>query len=87
MIEDGRAPGQRKLGQPRARCRVLGLVVEPRPHGIELPQPGEEIGVLRPPSRERLEEVVMAVDEARRNDGAVEIDHLLGLRRRTVADR
>ncbi len=87
VVEDGRAAGQRELGQPRTSRRVLGLVVEPRPHGIELAQPREEIGLLRPRPRERLEEMVMRVDEARRDDGAGEIDHLVRLRRRTGADR
>ena len=87
VVEDGRAAGQRELGQPGASRCVLGLVVEPRPHGIELAQPGEEIGVLRPRPSERLEEVVMRVDEARRDHRAGEIDDLVRLRRRTVTDR
>ena len=31
VVEDGRAAGERELGEPRARRRVLGLRVDPRP--------------------------------------------------------
>ena len=42
VVEDRRAPGERELREPRARGGVLGLLVDPGPHGVELPQPLEE---------------------------------------------
>ena len=80
VVEHGRAAGQRELGEPRARGGVLGLGVDPRPHGIQLAEPGEEVGVLRAGAREGLVQVVMGVDEARCDDGATEVDALVGLR-------
>ena len=50
--------------------------------GIERAQPAEELGVLRGRhgARERLEEVVMRVDEPRQHDHAAAVDHLVGRR-------
>ena len=65
VVEDGRAAGERELGEAGARGGVEHLVVDPRPDRVERPQPGEEVGVLRPGAREGLVEVVVGVDEAR----------------------
>ena len=82
MVEHGRAARQGELGEPGARRRVLRLRVDPRPHRIELAQPAEQVGLLRAGARERLVEVVVRVDEARRDDRAVEVDALVRLRLR-----
>ena len=74
VVEDGRAAGERELRDARARRRVLGLGVEPRPERVQLPQPREEVRLLRPRPRERLEQVVVGVDEPRRDDRAAR-DH------------
>ena len=73
VVEDGRATRQRELGQAGARCGVEHLGVDPRPDRIERAQPGEEVGILRVGARERLVEVVMGVDEARRDDGLAQV--------------
>ena len=48
VVEDGRAAGERELREPGARRRVLRLGVDPRPDGIELAEPREEVRLLRP---------------------------------------
>ena len=70
VVEHRRAARERELGEAGARGGVLRLGVDPRPDRVELAQPGEEVGLLRPGARERLVEVVVRVDEARRDDGA-----------------
>ena len=87
MVEHGRAARQRELGEARARRRVLRLGVDPRPHRVQLAQPGEEVGLLRPGAREGLVQVVVGVDQARRDDGAVQVDALLRVRLGAAADR
>ena len=82
VVEDRGAARQRQLGQARARGGVLGLGVDPRPHRIELAQPGEQIGLLRPGPGERLVQVVVRVDEPGRDERAGEVDALVGLGRR-----
>ncbi len=79
VVEDRRAARERELGQSRARRGVLGLGVEAGPHRIQLDEPLEERGVLRAGSRERLVEVVVRVDEARRDDRAAEVEAIAGL--------
>ena len=74
VVEDGRAAGERQLGEPRARGCVLRLRVDPGPDRIQLAEPREEVGLLGPRAREGLVEVVVRVDEARRDDGAAEVD-------------
>ena len=73
VVEDGAAARERELREPGTGGGVLGLGVDPAPDGIELLQPGEEIGLLRPRTGERLEQVMVRVDERRREDGAAEI--------------
>ena len=87
VVEDGRAPGERELCEPGARRRVLGLGVDARPHRVELAEPGEEVGLLRPSARQRLVQVVVRVDEPRRDDRAAEVDPLVRVRLRAAPDR
>ena len=63
VVEDGRAAGERELGEAGAGRGVHHLLVDPRPDRVERPQPREEVGVLRPGAREGLVEVVVGVDE------------------------
>ncbi len=65
VVEDRCRAGERKLGEPGAGGGVLGLGVDPRPHGVERRQPVEEVGLLRPRARQVLVQVVVGVDEAR----------------------
>src|SRR5204863_248795 len=78
VVEDGRAPRQRELCETATRGRVHHLVVDPRPDRVERLQPGEEVGVGGPGARERLVEVVVGVDEARRDHGAAQVFAALG---------
>ena len=87
VVEDGRAAGERQLGEPRARGGVLRLRVDPRPHGVQLAEPGEEVGLLRPRAGKGLVEVVMGVDEPRRHDGAADVDSSLVRRLLARPDR
>jgi hypothetical protein len=41
VVEDGRAAGERELGQTGAGGGVLGLSVDPGPDRVERLQPGE----------------------------------------------
>ena len=79
VVEDGRAARERELGEAGARGSVLGLGVDPGPRRIELAQPAEEVSLLRAGTGECLVQVVVGVDEARRDDGAAEVDALVGL--------
>ena len=85
VVEDGRAAGEHQLRDAGARRRVLRLGVDPRPRRVELDEPLEEGGLLRAGARERLVEVVVRVDEARRDDRAAQRDALVRLRRRAAA--
>ena len=86
VVEDRRAAGERELGEPGARGRVLRLRVDPRPDRVELAQPREEVGLLRPRARERLVEVVVRVDEPGRDDRAAEVDALVASGSAPAAD-
>ena len=77
VIEDGCAARERELREARPRGGVLGVGVDSRPDGIQLPQPGEEVGLLRSRAREGLVEVVVRVDKPGRDDGAAEVDALV----------
>ena len=85
VVEDGRAARERELGEAGARGRVLRLLVDRGPDGIERLQPGEEVGLLRARARERLVQVVVRVDEPRRDDRAAEVDPLVRLGRLAAA--
>ena len=77
VVEDRGAARERELGEPGACRGVLRLGVDPRPDGIELSEPGEEVGLLRPGAGQGLVEVVVGVDEAGRDDRAAEADPVL----------
>ena len=86
VVEHRRAAGERELGEPGARRRVLGLLVDRRPRpGRASCSQREEVRLLRPRAREGLVEVVVRVDEAGRDDGAAEVDTLVRLGRRAAA--
>src|SRR5262245_9166077 len=79
VVEDGRAAGKRQLGEAAARGRVLRLLVDPRPHRVQRLEPAEQVLVLRAGPREVLPEVMVGVDQPRRDDGAAEVDDLIGV--------
>jgi hypothetical protein len=83
VVEDRRAARERELGEARAGRRVLGVRVDPLPHRVELFEPGEEIGLLGARASERLEEVMVGVDEPGCDEIAAQV--LVGLRRGRVA--
>jgi hypothetical protein len=87
VVEDRRAAGESELRESGARRCVLRFRVEARPDRIELTQPGEEVGLLRAGARERLEEVVVGVDEPGRDERALEVDRLLRRRWRSLPGR
>src|SRR5262249_30497554 len=72
-----------ELGEAGARGRVLHLVVDVRPDRVELAQPGEQVGLLRQRARERLEQVVVGVDEPGRDDRPAEVEEFTLLLPRT----
>ena len=79
VVEDRRAARERELGKAGARGSVLGLGVDPGPGRIELAQPAEEVSLLGAGTGECLVQVVVGVDKPRRDDGAAEVDALVGL--------
>ena len=87
VVEDGRAAGERELGEPVRAAAYTDSSSMPRPDRIERREPREEVGLLRPGARQGLVEVVVRVDEAGRDDRAAEVDALVGLGRRAAADR
>ncbi len=86
VVEDRGAPGEHELRQAGARRRVLGVGVDAGPERIERLQPRKEVGLLRPGAGERLIEVVVRVDEPRRDQRAAEVLEVLGEGRRALAD-
>ena len=86
VVEHRRATGERELGEPGARGRVLRLRVDARPDRVELAQPREEVGLLRPRARQRLVEVMVGVHEPGRDDLASEVDALAALGLRACTD-
>ena len=91
VIACRRAPGEHEFGHRHCRGDVQHLGRDARPDGVERTQPREELGVLRRGNgaRERLEEVVVRVDEPGQHDLAAAVDHFVGERRqlRGRADR
>ena len=89
MVRRGGAAGKRQLDQPgRGRdAEVVGP--HPRPDRIERLQPAEQRRVLRLGHRagQGLEQVVMGVDQARRDHAAVAADDLGIVGIETVAHR
>ena len=86
VVENGRAAGERELGEAGACGGIDGFLVDARPHRVELAQPFEQRRLLRASARERLVQVVVRVHEAGRDDGAAEVDALLRLGRWGAAD-
>ncbi len=76
VIRGHRAARQRQLRQPDQRRDAHLLRPEPRPDRIERLQPAEEQRVLPAGhgAGQRLVEMVMGVDEARRDDAALRLD-------------
>jgi len=76
------------IEQAGARGRPLDLVVDVRPHRIELDEPLEQRRLLSQPPRRPLIQVVVAVDEPRRREHAAPVDtpRVRRLRSRAVAD-
>ena len=85
MVEDRRAAGEGELGKPRPRGRVLRVGVQLRPHRVKLAQPLEEVRLLGASACQRLEEVVVRVDETGREDRSAEIDNVVRGRRRAAS--
>src|SRR5262249_37785109 len=85
VVEDGRAAGERELREPAPRGRVLRFLVDACPDRVERLQPAEEVLVPRAGPREVLPQMVVRVDQARRDDGAAEVDDLVRVRARAVA--
>ena len=85
VVEHRCTSGQRQLGEARTGGCVLALRVDPGPHRVQLAQPLEQGRLLRPGSRQRLVEVVVGVDEARRDDRSGEVDDDLRRGRDTAA--
>ena len=86
VVEDGRAPGERELCEPGARGGIFRLCVDSRPDRIELAQPREQVGLLRPGARQRLVQVVVGIDEPWGEHCAAEIDATRVLRLGAAAD-
>ena len=83
VVERGRAAAEGQRGETGAGGGVLGIAVDPAPERIELAEPAEEVGLLRPRPREGLVEVVVRVDEAGRDECAAQV--LERLRGRRIA--
>ena len=83
MIGRRRAAGEHQFGQrePRRESQVLGR--QPRPDRIERLQPGKQLLVDRGGmgAGQRLEEVVMGVDEAGQHDMAAGVENRVDGRR------
>ena len=77
VVEDRRAPAERQLGKPGAGGRILRLGVDAAPERVERLQPREEVGLLRPGTCQRLVQVVVRVDEPRRDERAPEVLEVL----------
>ena len=86
VVEHRRAAGQHELREPGPGRGVLRLVVDPAPDGKERLQPCEEVGLLGPRAGERLEKVVMDVDEPGRDECSTQVGDTVGCRRLAVAD-
>src|SRR5262245_31475116 len=81
VIGARRAATERELGQPDPRRHVRRFLVEQRPARVQRGEPLEQRAVDRRPvtSREVLVDVVVRVDEARRDKATVGIDHGAGV--------
>ena len=91
MVDARRGTGQQQFGRRRAAGRDMIVRGHHPPDGIEQPQPIEEMAARRARhgARQRLEEMVMRVDESGHGDRAAEVDALVEIaaRRRPLAQR
>ncbi len=76
VVARRRAPRQRQLRQPDPRRQVRRLGVERRPQRVQRPQPAEQrlVGHRRVGPRQVLEEMVMGVHEAGRDEAPTGVD-------------
>ena len=83
VVGRGRAATHRQLDQADPRRDVRRLLVEAGPLGVERGQPGEQRALVGGPvgAGEVLVDVVMGVDQARRDEASVGPQHLDRLRR------
>ena len=83
VVGRGRAARQRQLGQPHPRRHVGRLLVEAPPQRVERGEPAEQRGRRhrRVGPGEVLVQVVMGVDQARRDQATVGVDRPAGGRR------
>ena len=83
MIAGCRTSRKHQLGHRDARRHVEHFRCDPRPERVVRAQPSEKIGVLccRDSAGQRLEEMMVRVDESRQHDLAAAVDHFVGYRR------
>jgi hypothetical protein len=74
VVRRGRAPGARQPRERSGRCGAYDVLVDPCPHRVERPQPLEQRRVDREAAGHPLVEVVVGVDEARRQQAAGGVD-------------
>lgn len=87
MITDRRRAGQRQFGQPDPGRYAQRLFVQTRPVEIGHPrQPVVERAVDGDALEYRLEQMVMRVDQARSDDTARRVEHVLTGARRKITD-
>src|SRR5258708_25622405 len=86
MVGDGGRARKCQLGQAQLRSRMRRLGVEPAPHGVEHPEPIEKPEALAGADRagERLEQMMVAVDEPRHYDGAARVERARGTAMRAI---
>ena len=78
MVRGGGAAAGQQGGDGRAGGRVDHLLVDPGPDRVQLGEPAEQAGLLRPALGQPLVEVVMRVDQARGEQVPGPIDPLGG---------
>ena len=83
MVAARRAAREQQLGHRHLRRHAHHLRRQPGPDRIEAAQPREQLRVLHrgDRTRQRLEHVVVRVDEPRHDDVAARVDHLVGVLR------
>ena len=86
VVAAGGAAAQQQLGHGHLGRHAHHLGRQAGPDRIQAAQPAEQLGVLHRRNRpgERLEHVVVRVDQARRDEVVARIDHLVGVLRKAV---
>ncbi len=89
VVHRRRAPGLREPAEPAGRGGRHRLLVDAAPHRVERGQPLEEGRVDGEAAGDPLVQVVVGVDQPRRDDAAAGVDdaRALDVRRRPGADR